>query len=209
MSVEQTSEAAAEEILTAAFPHAAEGLRRYTAILGSKGIEWGLVGPREGDRLWQRHIANSLALVDAIGTGAEIADVGSGAGLPGLPVAIARPDLSVTLIEPLLRRATFLSETVAELDLGSRVRVLRGRAEETKERFDVVVCRAVAPLDRLLKWTVPLFSPGGTLVALKGASAEDEIRAAGKVLRHAGLSAEVLELRAAAGVEPTRAIKVT
>lgn len=208
MSVEPTSEAAAEEILTAAFPHAAEALRCYAAILGTKGIEWGLMGPREGGKLWQRHIANSLALVDTLGTGAEVADVGSGAGLPGLPVAIARPDLNVTLIEPLLRRANFLAEAVEELGLGARVRVLRGRAEETKERFDVVICRAVAPLDRLLGWTLPLFAGRGCLVALKGDSAEDEVRAAGKVLRRAGLSAEVLELRAASGVEPTRAIKV-
>ena len=195
-------------LLTAAFPHAAEELRNYAGILGTRGIEWGLMGPREGDKLWQRHIANSLALVDVISTGAEVADVGSGAGLPGLPVAIARPDLRVTLIEPLLRRANFLNEAVDELGLGDRVTVLRSRAEDTRQHFDVVICRAVAPLDRLLKWTTPLFVPGGMLVALKGESAEDEIRAAGNVLRNAGLSAEVLELRAAPGVEPTRAVRV-
>lgn len=208
MSVEPTTEAAAEEILTAAFPHAAEMLRRYAGILGTRGIEWGLMGPREGDKLWQRHIANSLALVDTIGSGAQIADVGSGAGLPGLPVAIVREDLDVTLIEPLLRRANFLNQAVDELGLGDRVRVVRSRAEDVKEQFDVVVCRAVAPLDRLLKWTMPLFGKRGSLVALKGESAEDEIRAAGSLLRSVGLKADVLELRAAPGVEPTRAIRV-
>ena len=208
MTTGSSTEAAAEEILTAAFPHAAEELRSYAGILGTRGIEWGLMGPREGDKLWQRHIANSLALVDVISTGAEVADVGSGAGLPGLPVAIARPDLRVTLIEPLLRRANFLNEAVEELGLGDRVTVLRSRAEDIRQHFDVVICRAVAPLERLLKWTIPLFVPGGMLAALKGKSAEDEIRAAGNVLRNAGLSAEVLELRAAPGVEPTRAVRV-
>lgn len=208
MTTGSSTEAAAEEILTAAFPHAAEELRSYAGILGTRGIEWGLMGPREGDKLWQRHIANSLALVDVISTGAEVADVGSGAGLPGLPVAIARPDLRVTLIEPLLRRANFLNEAVEELGLGDRVTVLRSRAEDIRQHFDVVICRAVAPLERLLKWTTPLFVPGGMLAALKGESAEDEIRAAGNVLRNAGLGAEVLELRAAPGVEPTRAVRV-
>lgn len=166
------------------------------------------MGPREGDKIWQRHIANSLSLVAAIGQGVEVADVGSGAGLPGLPVAIARPDLSVTLIEPLLRRATFLTEAVEELGLEDRVTVLRSRAEDCREKFDVVTCRAVAPLKRLLGWTSPLFVPHGSLVALKGSSAEDEIRDAGKVLKAGGLRAEVLELRAAPGVDPTRAVRV-
>lgn len=199
----------ARQILTGAFPEGAGELVRYAEILGTRGIEWGLMGPREGDKIWQRHIANSLSLVDAIGQGVDVADVGSGAGLPGLPIAIVRPDLHVTLIEPLLRRSTFLTEAVEELGLGDRVTVLRSRAEDCKERFDVVVCRAVAPLEKLLGWTTRLFLPSGALVALKGESAEDEIRSAGKRLTADKLSAEVLELRAAPGVDPTRAIRVT
>ena len=209
MTTGSSTEAAAEEILTAAFPHAAEELRSYAGILGTRGIEWGLLGPREGDKLWQRHIANSVALNDAIPQGVEVADVGSGAGLPGIPVAITRPDLTVTLIEPLLRRANFLTLAVEELGLEDRVEVLRARAEDTKRRYDVVVCRAVAPLTKLLGWTTPLFADGGQLLALKGESAEQEIRDARPTLVRAGLKAEVLELSVAPGVEGARAIRVS
>lgn len=204
-----TDEAAAREAIEKTYPQAAKELNGYVDILAGRGIEWGLMGPREGDKLWQRHVANSLAVADAIPHGVSVADVGSGAGLPGIPLAIVRPDLQVTLIEPLLRRTNFLELAVDELSLGGRVSVLRARAEETKERFDIVVCRAVASLDKLLKWTAPLLAPGGQLVALKGESAEDEIRGAAPLLKRLGLRAEVLELRAAQGVEGTRAIRVT
>ena len=187
----------------------AEALSRYVDILAKRGIEWGLLGPREGDKLWQRHIANSVALNDAIPQGVEVADVGSGAGLPGIPIAITRPDLTVTLIEPLLRRANFLTLAVEELGLEDRVEVLRSRAEDTKRRYDVVVCRAVAPLTKLLGWTTPLFADGGQLLALKGESAEQEIRDARPTLVRAGLKAEVLELSVAPGVEGARAIRVS
>lgn len=202
------SEGQARSALEGQFPSSAEALKRYVDILSTRGIEWGLLGPREGDRLWSRHVANSLALADALPLGVAVADVGSGAGLPGIPVAIVRPDLRLTLIEPLLRRATFLSLAVEELGLQDRVTVVRGRAEETKERFDIVTCRAVAALEKLLKWTTPLFLPDGALVALKGESAEEEIQKAGKLLGSLRLEAKVLELRAAPGVEPTRAIRV-
>lgn len=202
------SEEQARAVILEAFPEASEELCRYVDILATRGIEWGLMGPREGDRLWQRHIGNSLAMVDLLSTGLDVVDVGSGAGLPGLPIAIARPDLRVTLLEPLLRRFNFLSQAVEELGLEDRVEVVRGRAEDSKQRFDAVVCRAVAPLERLLKWTTPLFSQGGQLLALKGASAEDEIRDASKQLGHAGLKADVVELQGLPGVEPTRAIRV-
>lgn len=198
----------AEKAITGAFPGADKALSQYVDILATRGLEWGLMGPREGDRLWQRHVGNSLAMADLLGEGFDIADIGSGAGLPGLPIAIARPDLRVTLIEPLLRRYNFLNLAVEELGLEDRVQVVRGRAEETKDHFDVVVCRAVAPLERLLKWTLPLFQRRGQLVALKGATAEDEIREAGKVLNAHGLRAEVLELQGLPGVEPTRAVRV-
>ena len=203
-----SSEHEAAAAIRAAYPQADEQLTRYAEILGGRGIEWGLMGPREGDRLWQRHVGNSLAVADLISTGLDVVDVGSGAGLPGIPVAIARPDLHVTLLEPLLRRANFLSLAVEELGLEDRVEVVRGRAEESKARFDVVVCRAVAPLDRLFKWTAPLFARGGQLVALKGETAEDEVREASKQLAAKSMTAEVLELQGLAGVEPTRAIRV-
>ena len=209
MSADVSAEDVAREGLIALYGQNAETIKQYVAILATRGIEWGLLGPREGDKLWSRHIANAVALMDAVPMGVEVADVGSGAGLPGIPLAIARPDLTVTLVEPLLRRATFLTLAVEELGLGDRVQVHRSRAEELKKRrFDVVVCRAVAPLERLLKWTTPLFADGGQLLALKGETAEQEIRDAGSLLARLGMSAEVLELSVAPGIEGTRAIRV-
>ena len=201
-------EASARGALHARFGESAETLDRYVAILRSKGIEWGLLGPREGDKIWSRHVSNSLALVDVIGQGIDLADVGSGAGLPGIPLAIVRPDLNVTLVEPLLRRTTFLDETIEELGL-KNVRVERMRAEDCDEQFDVVTCRAVAGLEKLLRWTTPLFYPAGELMALKGSSAEKEVAEAGKLLAGSRLRAEILEVRAAPEVEGTRVIKVT
>lgn len=202
-------EAAARSALVERFPEAADQLDAYVAVLATKGIEWGLLGPREGDKLWSRHVSNSLALVDVLPLGSDVADVGSGAGLPGIPLAITRPDLRFTLVEPLLRRATFLNETIEELGLEDRVRVDRIRAEDSDDVFDVVVCRAVASLDKLLRWTTPLFLPNGELLALKGQSAEREVSEAANWMKHAKLRAEVLEIRAAADVEGTRAIRVT
>lgn len=201
-------EGAASAALFAVYPEAEERLRQYAGILGDRGIEWGLLGPREGDKLWGRHISNSLALVDLLPEGSDVADVGSGAGLPGLPLVIARPDLRMTLIEPLLRRANFLELAIDELGLSERVEVRRDRAEDVKSVFDVVVCRAVAPLGRLLGWTGDLFLPDGVLLALKGQSAEDEIAKNRKELRKRGVEAEVLEIQACPGVEGTRAIRV-
>lgn len=202
-------EAAARSALVTRFPDAADQLDAYVAILATKGIEWGLMGPREGDKLWSRHVSNSLALVDVLPLGSDVADIGSGAGLPGIPLAIVRPDLRFTLVEPLLRRATFLNETVEDLGIGDRVRVDRIRAEDSDDVFDVVVCRAVAALEKLLKWTTPLFLPNGELLALKGQSAEREVAEAGSWMKHARLRAEILEVRAAADVEGTRAVRVT
>ena len=204
---QEAVEAEARAALHARFPHAAEQLDRYVAILRSKGIEWGLLGPREGDKLWSRHVSNSLALVDALANGVDVADVGSGAGLPGIPLAIVRPDIFVTLIEPLLRRVTFLTETIDELGLRN-LRVERLRAEDCDEQFDVVTCRAVAPLEKLLRWTTPLFFPAGELLALKGSSAEREISEASTLLSRSKMRAEVLEVRAAPDIEGARAIRV-
>ncbi|WP_018018387.1 16S rRNA (guanine(527)-N(7))-methyltransferase RsmG [Corynebacterium ciconiae] len=152
---------------------------RYHASLATTGNQRGFIGPREVSRLWERHILNCAVLTEAIPADAQrLADVGSGAGLPGVPVAIARPDLSITLIEPLLKRSTYLHEVVEELGL-SNVRVVRGRAEEKGVRaevgrFDVVTSRAVAPLGKLARWCMPLVRPGGKMIALKGASVHEE-----------------------------------
>jgi 16S rRNA (guanine527-N7)-methyltransferase len=147
---------------------------RYVDFLASAGAERGLIGPREVPRLWERHIMNCAVVVPRVPLDASVADVGSGAGLPGLVWAIARPDLEMTLIEPLLRRTVFLEEAVASLGL-HRVRVLRSRAEDVDEQFDVVTARAVAPLEKLARWCLPLVRPGGVLLALKGQAAEEEV----------------------------------
>jgi len=152
--------------------------QRYAVLLAGIGVERGLLGPREVDRIWERHLLNSAVVGELLGPGERVVDVGSGAGLPGIPLAIARPDLQVVLLEPLLRRSEFLNQVVAELGLA--IEVVRGRAEEpwVRERtgeMDVVVSRAVAPLDKLTKWSMPLLRPGGRMVAIKGDRARDEI----------------------------------
>jgi 16S rRNA (guanine527-N7)-methyltransferase len=157
---------------------------RYVELLATAGVERGLIGPREGPKLWDRHVLNCLALTSLVAPGATVADLGSGAGLPGLVLAIGRPDLTVTLVEPLQRRTIFLDEVVDELGLVG-VRVVRGRAEELhgSGRFDVVTARALAPLDRLVGWGMPLVESTGALLAMKGSSAAEEIKAAAKALR--------------------------
>lgn len=207
------AEGAAAAALLSLYPFAEIQLERYVDILAGRGLDWGLLGPREGGKLWSRHVANSVALVDVIPEGVGVADVGSGAGLPGLPLAIVRPDLRLTLIEPMQRRAEFLALALDELGLNRRVVVHRGRAEDCRRElggdafFDVITCRAVAPLVKLLGWTVELFAPDGQLVALKGQSAEQEIQKARGVLKSKQLSAEVLELSPGPGLEGTRAIR--
>lgn len=197
--------AEAREILG---PNGCKVMSQYVDILASRGIDWGLIGPREADRLWQRHVFNCLAVAGLVVEGARLVDVGSGAGLPGIPLAVARPDLSVVLLEPLLRRFEFLVGAVEELGLAERVSVVRGRAEDLRDRYDVVTARAVAPLERLLGWTEHLFTPDGELLALKGSSAQAEIEAAEKLLGKRRLRAEVMEVRAADGLEPTNVIRV-
>lgn len=174
---------------------------RYAERLAGDGVVRGLIGPREVPRLWDRHLVNSAALAPAIADGAGVADVGTGAGLPGLVLAIARPDLAVTLVEPLLRRTTFLTEVVEELAL-SNVTVVRARAEELHgtDRFDVVVSRAVAPLGRLLGWCMPLTAPQGHVLALKGSQAAEEIRAVRPLLGRHGWAAPELVSVSPAGV---------
>ncbi|KXK60960.1 16S rRNA (guanine(527)-N(7))-methyltransferase RsmG [Micromonospora rosaria] len=155
----------------------------YAELLVTDGVVRGLIGPREAPRIWDRHLLNCAVVAERIPAEAVVLDVGSGAGLPGLVLAIARPDLTVTLIEPLARRTAFLIEAVQHLGLARQVRVFRGRAEEAAAgaagteplRGDVVTARAVAPLDRLSAWCLPLVGQGGRLVAMKGASAAEEI----------------------------------
>ncbi len=149
---------------------------RYAGWLADAGVVRGLIGPREVPRLWERHLLNCAVLADAIPQGRSVADVGTGAGLPGLVLAVRRPDLRVTLVEPLLRRTTFLEEVVADLGL-DHVEVVRARAEELhgRRQFDVVTSRALAPLERLLGWCLPLCEPGGEVLAIKGSSAAEEV----------------------------------
>lgn len=166
------------------------GLRAYAEILATTGIQRGLIGPREVERLWERHILNCAVVAQAVPRGTTVLDIGAGAGLPGLVWALARPDLTVVCLEPLLRRATFLTETVQALDLTDRVRVVRGRAEDLAGNPDIVcpvtTARAVAPLERLVGWALPLTSPNGELLALKGSSAAEEVSAASGVITAAG-----------------------
>ena len=163
--------------------------RRYAELLASAGVERGLLGPREVGRVWERHLLNSAAVGELLDPGDRVVDIGSGAGLPGIPLAIARPDIQVVLLEPLLRRSEFLDEVVAELGLA--VEVVRGRAEEpwVRERYggrDAAVSRAVAALDKLTKWSMPLLRPDGRMVAIKGERAPDEVEAHRRVMAASG-----------------------
>jgi 16S rRNA (guanine527-N7)-methyltransferase len=161
---------------------------RYAEALATTGAERGLIGPREVPRIWDRHLLNCVALAELIPDGVELADIGSGAGLPGLPIAIARPDLSVFLVEPLLRRVVWLRDVVTDLGL-TNVEIIRGRANavaESGQAFDLVTARAVAPLTTLLELCLPLVRPGGELLAMKGDSAAEELVDAEPTLKQLG-----------------------
>jgi 16S rRNA (guanine527-N7)-methyltransferase len=196
---------AAREVYGAQFP----AINRYVDILTSTAVEWGLLGPREADRIWNRHILNCAALSGLITADSSVADVGSGAGLPGIPLALMRPDLRVTLIEPLLRRFTFLDQTVEDLGIADRVQVVRSRAEDHHQTYDFVVARALAPLDRLIGWCNPLRVGGGVILALKGESAADEVAAAKPELQAARLEAEVLIVRAHPDADPATVVRLS
>lgn len=180
---------------------------RYVDSLATDGVLRGLIGPREVPRLWDRHILNSAVVAPRIPRGATVADVGSGAGLPGLVWAIARPDLQVTLIEPLLRRTTYLEEVIVSLGL-SNVRVVRARADEVHEEFDVVTARAVAALDKLGRWCMPLVRKHGVLLALKGQTAQQEVDSATKVLKQLGATTIVVTTYGDLEI-PTTVVEVT
>ena len=184
---------------------------RYAALLATEAVTRGLVGPREPPRLWERHLLGCAVLARVVPAAATVADLGSGAGLPGVVLAIARPDLTVTLVEPLLRRARFLEEVVGELGL-DRVEVLRSRAEDLHGRrtFEVVASRAVAPLDRLLGWSMPLVAPGGRMLAMKGAQASQELSGARGTVRRLGCAdPELVELSVPGSEDPIRLVCAT
>jgi 16S rRNA (guanine527-N7)-methyltransferase len=186
----------------------------YAEILATTGIEHGVIGPRERDRIWDRHLLNCGVLAELLPTGVRVVDVGSGAGLPGIALACARADLDIVLVEPLERRTKFLNEAIDALGLSAQVRVVRGRADGKEVRRQVglapfVTARAVAPLDRLVGWCLPLLRPGGQLLAMKGRRAQDEIDEHRTAV--VGLGAgeiELLECGAAVLDEPVRVVSV-
>ena len=178
----------------------------YARLLVTDGVVRGLIGPREAPRIWERHLVNCAVMSEIIPIGASVVDVGSGAGLPGIVLAVARPDLSITLVEPLARRTAFLSEAVTALGLASTVTVVRGRAEDVVDGppagADVVTARAVAPLDRLAGWCLPLARRGGRLLALKGSSAGEEVDAHRAVIASLGGASPVVRLCGAGLIDP-------
>lgn len=189
-------------------PGRLELLRRYAALLASEGVLRGLIGPREVPRLWDRHLVNCGLLAPLVPEGSRVADLGSGAGLPGLVLALARPDLEITLVEPMARRSAFLQEVCEALEIGNAT-VVRVRAEEWTgpELFDVVTARALAPLPRLLVWGLPLVAPGGVLLAMKGVSAAEEIAASRDELLRWGARAEVVR-SGVPGAPPATVVRV-
>jgi 16S rRNA (guanine527-N7)-methyltransferase len=200
------------EVVSKAFGAGSDRATRFAELLAVHGVERGLIGPREVDRLWDRHLLNSVAIAECVPEGSSVLDVGSGAGLPGIPLAIARPDLKVVLLEPMARRVAWLEEVVAELDLN--VTVVRGRAEEKPIRQllqnrDVVTARAVAPLGKLAGWCLPLLKIGGRLVALKGSSAAEEIeRDWDEIAHYGGVDPEVQTCGRELLAEPTTVVVI-
>ena len=183
---------------------------RYVHHLATSGMERGLLGPREVPRLWSRHVLNCAVVADLIAENARVADVGSGAGLPGLALAIARPDLDLTLVEPLERRCVWLSEVVEDLGLDN-VTVMRGRAEQVVDLIDadVATARAVSALTNLAGLTIPLLHGNGQVLAIKGRSAAEEIEKAAKVIRRlGGKETEVVTVGAEVLAEPTTVVRI-
>ena len=186
-----------------------EQVRAYTAALIRDGDELGLLGPREMPRIWSRHVLNSAVVASLVPDGASVADVGSGAGLPGIPMAIAQPKAHFTLIEPMERRSNWLLQQVDELGL-TNVTVKRARAEEVGDVFDIVTARAVSALPKLLRMTVPLTKFGGQILALKGSKAADEIAEAQKLktkLKIAGF--EIIQVGTEHLTDPTTVVRTT
>jgi len=165
---------------------------RYSEILATTGIERGLIGPSEADRIWSRHIENCLPITTLFDQNSRVVDVGSGAGLPGIVIALARPDLKITLIEPLPRRVEFLKEVVAELEIPCEI--IHGKAATVKSAFHHVTARAVAPLEKLILNTWHLIEVGGSLMAMKGERAQEEIDNLSQKIRSKPIKIELKEL---------------
>ena len=189
------------------FGDAAAKAERYAELLAGPGVERGLIGPNEVPRLWERHLLNSAAVARLVPVPCSLVDLGSGAGLPGIVLALLLPDADVTLLEPTLRRTIFLEECVADLGLGN-AKIWRARAEQAAGTLaaDVVTARAVAPLDQLAALALGLLKPGGIVLAVKGAKAKAEVRAASEALRRLGVR-EVQVLVAGGGkVDPAATV---
>lgn len=191
-----------ETLLEVYFKENGPKAERYADLLQSWGIERGLIGPKEGERIWDRHISNCIPLTTLIPEGVKVVDIGSGAGLPGIVIALVRPDLEVVLIEPLQRRVDFLNEVISILDLP--IIVLRGKSESVKQSFDIVTARAVAPLPKLLAISWHLVKAQGALLAMKGEGAQLEIEAT-EPKKHSRTSLHTLELP---GFDLSRVIEV-
>ncbi len=177
-------------------------------MLAAEGVLRGLIGPREVPRLWDRHLLNCVVIAEEFRDGAHVADIGSGAGLPGVVLAIARPDLRVTLVEPMERRCVWLRHVIDEIGL-SNATVVRGRAEALwgELRVDAVTARAVAPLADLATWCLPLVVPGGVVVAMKGSSAQAEVDRDREALRRLGVTdVTVREIGSGLVAEPTHIV---
>jgi 16S rRNA (guanine527-N7)-methyltransferase len=199
----------ASDAVKAYLGDAYDGVVRYAELLRDQGELRGLIGPREVPRIWERHILNSAAVTQYLPTEGSVADIGSGAGLPGVVLAVMRPELEVILVEPMERRTTWLSEVVSELEL-TNVQVKRGRAEEFHDAFEVdaVTSRAVAPLSKLVRMSMPLVRVGGEMVILKGRNVAQEIEPARKVLRKYGAGdPEILDGVTVEGVESTTIVR--
>ena len=198
------------ESANAIFGPQIEKARAFAQKLANDSDDLGLLGPRELDKLWSRHILNSAVVTETVKAGDLVADVGSGAGLPGIPMAIALPEAHFVLIEPMERRSNWMLEVIEELGL-TNVEVSRARAEEVLDlTFDIVTARAVAALDKLLRLTVHLLKPGGSLIALKGSKASEEIEAAKRLQRKLGIASFEIQICGEKFLaEPTSVVKTT
>lgn len=210
MPVSRETASPEQTVLDRYWPSDASAIKRYVELLSHVGPARGLIGPREVERLWVRHIFNCVVLSPLIEADAAVADIGSGAGLPGLVLASARADLSMTLVEPMLRRSIFLHEAVETMKLRN-THVVRVRAEELHgtQCFTVVTARALAPLERLVRWCLPLVSPGGCLLAMKGNRGIEELNAARPYLRDLGvIDADIVSVGAGVLPEPTTVVRI-